>query len=303
MTHSKRIAINIIALVVATLGTQRSLAADPTQTDYATERATRAKELTQPFAWFSLVALQWLKPGATTVGSAPDNSVVITNAPAHLATFDEKGAQVTLTAHDPSLMLHGVPLRTGPQYTVIGTGEDDSSALASGTLRLWVIDRGGRRYLRIKDSQAAALKHFHGLRWYSIDEHYRVQARWVPDTPPYVMQVMNKIGQITPVTVPGHVEFEFNGKKQTLVPMEASKEGLFLVFRDQTYRTTTDGGGRFLETAAPSNGLDRPGTVILDFNQAVDPPCAYSPFATCPLASKENRLPIEMPAGEKRYDD
>lgn len=114
---------------------------------------------------------------------------------------------------------------------------------------------------------------------------------------------MNKLGQITPVTVPGHVKFELNGTMQTLVPMEADKERLWFVFRDQTYQQTTDGGGRFLEATPPPNGLNKPGPGILDFNEAVNPPCAYSPFATCPLASKENRLPFEIPAGVKRYED
>lgn len=301
MTHSRRIVTYFIYLLIAVSATQSSFALDNNQPDYAAERAARARSLTQPFGWFSLTALQWLKPGPTTVGSAADNSVVLADGPAHLATFEEKGGQVYVTVHDPSLRLHGSPLGAG--HTLIGTGEDDNAALTVGTIRLWVIDRGGRHYLRIKDSQASALKHFHGLRWYPTNQHYRIQARWVPNSPPYVMQVMNKLGQITPVTVPGHVEFELNGTKQTLVPMEADNERLWFVFRDQTYRQTTDGGGRFLETAPPSNGLASPGTVILDFNQAVNPPCAYSPFATCPLASKENRLPIDVPAGEKRYEN
>ena len=88
----------------------------------------------------------------------------------------------------------------------------------------------------------------------------------------------------------------------SFVCLGASPEGqrLGLV---ANFRTATDSGGRFLTTDAPSNSLDHPGTVILDFNQAVNPPCAYSPFATCPLAAKENRLPVAIPAGEKRYED
>lgn len=300
MAHSRRIVTFLMYFVFIATATHSSRALDGDQPDYAAERAARAQKLTRPYGWFSLTALQWLKPGDTTLGSAADSSVVLADAPAHLATFEEKDGQVAVTAHDPSLTLRGLPLDKG---SVIGTGEEDDSALASGSLRIWVIDRGGRRYLRVKDSRAAALQHFHGLRWYAPDKHYRLLARWIPNSPPYVMRVRNKIGQITPVTVPGHVEFELNGTKQTLVPMEINPDGLWFVFRDQTYRQTTDGGGRFLQTGHPSNGLDRPGAVILDFNQAVNPPCAYSPFATCPLAPEEDRLPIEVPAGEKRYED
>jgi uncharacterized protein (DUF1684 family) len=116
------------------------------------------------------------------------------------------------------------------------------------------------------------------------------------------MSVVNKLGQIMPVQVPGYVEFTLDGKTYQLTPMEADKDSLFFVFRDETFRTTTDGGGRFLNTEAPSNGIDKPGTVVLDFNLATNPPCAYSPFATCPLATPQNRLPITITAGEKRYE-
>jgi uncharacterized protein (DUF1684 family) len=228
---------------------------------------------------------------------------VLADAPAHLVTFEQKDGKVIVTADSPSLLLHGQRLIAGVPQSVVGSGEDSGSALSSGTLRLWVIDRGGRRYLRVKDSRSTTLQQFHGLRWYPPNEHYRVEARWIPSSPPYEMHVLNKIGEISLVKVPGHVEFTLDGTKQMLVPMEAGKEGLWFVFRDLTSRRTTDGGGRFLSARGPSNGLDHRGTVILDFNQAVNPPCAYTPFATCPLASKENRLQIEIPAGEKRYDN
>ena len=85
--------------------------------------------------------------------------------------------------------------------------------------------------------------------------------------------------------------------------MDATGGTLWFVFRDETFHRTTDGGGRFLTADSPSNGLGKPGTVVLDFNEAVNPPCAYSAFATCPLASPENRLTVAVPAGEKRYGE
>lgn len=298
MRTSRRIAALFACLVIASA---TSLCAPASaQPDYAADRADRAKSLTQSYGWLSLVALEWLKPGDTTVGSAPGNTLVLAGAPAQLATFEQKDGKVTLTASAPSLTLDDHPLVPG---AVIGSSEDDGSALASGRLRLWVIDRGGQRYLRVKDPQASTLRQFHGLSWYPPDPHFRIPARWVPDTPPHQLHVTNEIGQVSTVTVPGHVEFDLNGTRQTLIPIEAdSKEGLWFVFRDETYLQTTYGGGRFLYTDVPSNGLDHPGAVTLDFNQAVNPPCAYSPFATCPLAPREARLSVAVPAGEKRYD-
>ena len=296
-SSAQRFAVSIPLLVVLCATVAHGQAQS---TDYAKERAERAQGLTTPYGWFSLVALDWLKPGTSTVGSARDNSVIIAGAPAHLMTLEQKGGKVTLLASDPSLTVEG---KRVDGSTPIGENEDDSAALASGTLRMWAIHRGDRRYLRVKDSNAPALKNFHGLNWYAPAKRYRVEARWIPYTTPHTLKVTNKLGQVTPVPVPGYVEFELDGTKQTLVPMEASKDGLFFVFRDLTAWTTTDGGGRFLSVDAPAAGLDKPGTVTIDFNEAVNPPCAYSPYATCPLASPENRLTVSVAAGEKRYEE
>jgi hypothetical protein len=112
MIDSRRIATCLIGLIVATSTTQMGLAIDSTRPDYGVERAVRAKSLAQPFGWFSFTALQRLKSGMTTVGSAPDNSVVLEDALAHLATFEEKDGQVTFRAHDLSLTLHNATLST-----------------------------------------------------------------------------------------------------------------------------------------------------------------------------------------------
>ena len=291
--------VSLVPPVHAAARVRASPAAAAGAPDYAKERAESAKELTEPYGWFSLVALGWMKPGVTTVGSAKGSSVEPRGVRAHLVTLEQRDGRVTIKDAAPGVMLGGRAAAAGME---VGADERDGSALRSGTVRMWAIDRGGQRYLRVKDSEAPALKGFHGLRWYAPDARYRVEARWVPYPTPHTMKVMNKLGQITPVPAPGYVEFAMDGKTLRLTPMSASEKGLFFVFRDATYRQTTDGGGRFLETAAPSNGLTKEGTVVLDFNEATNPPCAYSPYATCPLASPENRLEVAVEAGEKRYE-
>ena len=286
-------------LAVATIFPPSFVNAFASPPDYSKERVERAKDLTQPYGWVSLVALQPLRPGTATVGSAPDNSLVLAHAPAHLLQLADRNGAVTIEAADGSLKLHGESPRPGTQ---VSSDEDDAAALTSGTLKMWVIDRGGKRYLRVKDSSAPALKNFHGLRWYAPNPRYRVVAHWVPDAEPHKLKTVNKLGQVSESSVPGHVEFEVDGVKQTLVPLEAGTDSLWFVFRDQTYTKDTDQGGRFLTAPAPSNGLTQKGDLELDFNQAVNPPCAYSPYATCPLAAKENRLTVAIKAGEKRYD-
>jgi uncharacterized protein (DUF1684 family) len=268
--------------------------------NYAAERTENAKELTQPYGWFSLIGLESIRPGVTTVGSAKDNSVIVAAAPAHLMTLSTKDNLVTVTAAAPCLNFREKPVSAG---FVFPEDEKLSSGLGCNTLRFWAIHRGNQRYLRIKDSNAPALQHFHGLNWYTPDPRFRVIAHWILYPTPHTMNVMNKLGQITPVPVPGYVEFALEGKTYKLTPMEADKDSLFFVFRDETFKETTDGGGRFLSTAAPTNGIAQPGTVVLDFNEATNPPCAYTPYATCPLATAENRLPVSITAGEKRYQD
>ncbi len=272
----------------------------PTAAAYAHERAERATGLTGPYGWFSLIALDWLKPGTTTVGSAKDNAIVLPGTAAHLLTLSQAGGTVTATATAAGVTSKGKPLALGQP---LPKDEEDSSALAAGSVRMWVIDRGDKQYLRVKDANAPALKSFHGLRWYAPDPAFRVEARWVPFAKPHTLHFLNQLQQVSDVEEPGQVEFTLGGKHCTLTPLSATDKGLWFVLRDLTSVKDTDQGGRFLYTDAPSNGLKAAGTVVLDFNEAVNPPCAYSPYATCPLAAQENRLSVAVPAGEKRYEE
>ena len=267
--------------------------------DYAQMRAERAAALTAPDGWFSLVALARLAPGETTVGSAPGNTVVIQHVPAQLLTLRTAGSQVTLQKVSPGVWLGS---RLAHASEVISDDESPANALHLNQVQMWAIDRGGERYLRVKDPRANERLHFHGLRWYAPDAAYRVEARWVPYATPQPLKIVNRLGQVTEAKVPGYVEFRIDGRRQTLVPLPEDDGSLFFVFTDRTSLSDTDGGGRFLSASAPGHGLDRPGIVTLDFNEAVNPPCAYSPFATCPQAPRENRLKVAIPAGEKRYE-
>jgi uncharacterized protein (DUF1684 family) len=273
--------------------------ADGGAPDYKALRAQRADGLTRPDGWFSLVALEWLKDGDTTVGSAAGNALVLEHVPAHLLTLHKADGEVTVETVAPGLTLAGQTVSDG---ALMSADEDEAHALRSGDVQMWVIDRGGQRYLRVKDPMAKERLHFHGLRWYAPQPAYRVTAKWVPFTGGHTLAVTNKLGQVSKEPVPGYAEFTLGGKTETLTPM-VEDGSLFFVFRDTTGRLETDGGGRFLSATQPSHGMSQPGTVVVDFNEAVNPPCAYSPFATCPLAPKENRLAVAVPAGEKRYGE
>ena len=146
---------------------------------------------------------------------------------------------------------------------------------------------------------------FQGLKWYPPNEAYRVQAKWTPYNPPRQVPVPTILGTEVMSEVPGVAEFTLDGKAYRLEPVleKPDDKQLFFVFRDATSKVETYGAGRFLYTPLPDRGLAQPGEIVLDFNRAENPPCAYTPYATCPLPLPQNRLPVAIPAGQLRYHE
>ncbi len=261
-------------------------------------RKQEAKELVAMGSWLSLVALQPLDHGDVTVGSAAGNRLQLEHGAAHAMVLHMAGDAVSLTAVDPAVMVGTKPARVGQVI-----GKDDTLAWNGQTAT--VIRRtGNRTFLRVADPQSPNLRAFHALRFYPVDPQYRIVAKWVPYAPPHTLRMGTVTGDVLMLPAPGYAEFMVNGVVVRLEPYpDTETGGLSFLFRDGTGLKTTYGAGRELEAAAPSNGIAKPGTLVLDFNLATNPPCAYTGFATCPLATKENRFSIEIPAGEKRYHD
>jgi uncharacterized protein (DUF1684 family) len=267
-------------------------------------RSQREKEIAAPDGWLTLVALDWLKPGVNSFGTAADNQVRINaKAPDHFGLLTVSGATVQLLSRPEGfpadLMLDGKPAREGP----LSADDANPSTLSWHGLTMIVLPRGGRYALRIKDADSPARVQFHGLRWYAPDLHFTVEARWIPHTPPHTLKIPTIIGTTLDLPAPGVAEFTLNGKMFRLEPvLESPRDtSLFFILRDTTSQTTTYQAGRFLRTAFPDHGLSAPGTLVLDFNQLYNPPCAYTPYATCPLPPDQNRLPVALEAGEQRY--
>lgn len=213
--------------------------------------------------------------------------------PAHAGAFDLEGKEVTINlAPEVHATVAGKVLTTAKL-------DPDNSGHASlveiGSLQFYVIVRGERVGIRLKDLESPAISNFKGLTFYPLDLNYRVSATWEPSDGKKTIDVPNVLGDVTHVHVPGMVVFEINGRQQRLTALGGDpSKGLSFVFNDLTAKTDTYPGGRFLDTDAVVNG-----TVILDFNRAYNPPCAVTPYATCPLAPKENRLAVAISAGEK----
>ncbi len=263
-------------------------------------RQQRAKELTGPRSWFSLVALQPVTPGDLSVGSAPGNRLRLEHGPAHAFTLHIAGDKITLAAVDPSVALG----RTHPNAgDAVPVSDSPEASLQWNGLWANVIHRtGDQLYLRVGDPHSSNLEHFHGLNFYPVDPTYRLTAKWVPYPPGHELRMGTVLGTTLVQTSPGYVEFSLKGQTIRL-DATGTDAGLEFAFRDGTYRSTTYGAGRQLAADPPSHGIAQPGAVVLDFNKAINWPCAYTEYGTCPLPPVQNRFAAEIPAGEKRYHD
>jgi uncharacterized protein len=267
-------------------------------------RERRAREIDAPDGWLTLVGLDWLKPGVNSLGAAADNQIQVhAQAPDHigLLTVSNKTVQLLSPAggFPPDLKIDGQPAREGP-LVVAGA---KPSIIGWHGVTIVVLERGDRFALRTKDADSPTRKGFHGLNWYAADPHLSVDAQWIPFAPPHTEKIPTVIGTTLELPAPGIAEFTLEGRTFRLEPVleDPTEKSLFFILRDETSRTTTYQAARFLHTGFPNHGLDKPGTLILDFNRLENPPCAYTPYATCPLPPEKNRLPVAIEAGEERY--
>ena len=259
--------------------------------------ASRIARLTAPDGWLSLVGLEWLQPGTNRIGSSADNDMVLARMPAHLGTIT--------WADDGTL---SILLGNGQGATIDGKIEtsavmlDDSHAhpttVAFGSVNFIAIDRGGRKGLRVRDREAETRARFAGIARFPVDPAWRIVADWQPLDPPFPLATGTVIGTIENYPAPGKAVFERDGRRYELYPVieVPGDTQLFLIFADATSGRETYGAARFLYADMP-----RDGKIVLDFNKAYNPPCAFTPYATCPLAPPENRLALRVEAGELKY--
>ncbi len=270
-------------------------------------REERVHKLQAPDGWFSVVGLDWLVAKDTSFGSAPDNHIHLGgSSDAHLGIFHLENGSVHLlppaSGFPAGLRVNGQPAQT---QILAADDSKNPTKLTDGTLTMFLIRRGDRIGLRTKDSQAPARLNFHGLHWYAPNPAYVIHARWIPYPQPKTEQVPTILGTTTPMQAPGIAEFSLNGQTYRLEPVleDPADTSLFFIVRDTTSSTKTYGAGRFVYTSFPDHGLKNPGELLIDLNKLVNPPCAYIPYATCPLPPKQNRLQVALPVGEQRYHD
>jgi uncharacterized protein (DUF1684 family) len=243
----------------------------------------RNQGLREPDSWLTLVGLFWLHPGDNTIGSAPTNDFILPekSAPQHVGILHLEGDKITFHPADHSAA------------KVLSYDDEKPDQVHAGSVLFFIIKRGDRYAVRAKDSQSPTLKNFAGLTYFPINPALHFEARLIPDAKK--IPILNILGETEMQDSPGLVEFKYQGSTYHLRPIFEGKT-LFFLFKDPTNKELTYQAGRMLNTPLPVDGK-----VDLDFNRSYNPPCTFTPYATCPLPPPENRLPFAVEAGEKRY--
>lgn len=268
--------------------------------DQAAWRAQRREELLAPDGWTSLVGLHWIEPGAHYIGRDRDNGIRLDVGPGQFGMIDLEPPRIRLVPNrDAQLQLDGKPLRGTTMLRADDAPEGPSRiGFDEGKGVATVIRRGQRYALRVRHADAPARTGFTRLEYWPGGRDWVVNARFVPHRPARAIPIVNIVGTVEPTPNPGAVVFRRDGREYRLEALEA-EDGLFLIFADRTSGHGSYGSGRYLDAPAP----DAQGRVRLDFNRAYNPPCAFTPFATCPLPPPENRLDLAIRAGERMYSN
>jgi uncharacterized protein (DUF1684 family) len=271
------------------------------KSDYRQEiakwRADHEAELKDENGWLTVAGLFWLKDGVNSVGAGKGFDIELTEnfRQGKFGTIDFQNGKAVLKVED------GVEaFADGKQVSeieLVSDAQGKPTVIQTGSQTFYLIKREERFGIRLKDKNSKERVNFAGLKWFPVNEKYKVEAKFEAFQTPKEVLIPNVLGGNFKMKSPGILRFRLNGRKYALEPvLEEGSDELFIVFRDLTYKTETYGAGRFLYAKQTADGK-----VILDFNKSENPPCAFTPFATCPLPPPQNRLEVEINAGEKRY--
>ena len=269
----------------------------------------RWKELNNESGWLTLIGLFWLNDGANKCGSDPSQDIVLPKekVPLLFAEFNLDRGRIFFVPLDEEIKIDGKDVKTvlkekrgsmniEPLIELKSDAEDKPTIVTFRSLTFQIIKRGDKLGLRVKDSQNPDRLNFKGTEFYPADLKWRLDAQFEPYNPPKPMPITNVLGMESAEASPGAVKFEVNGKEYRLDAItEKDEPRLFMIISDTTSGKDSYPAGRYLYVDPP----DASGHMIIDFNKAYSPPCAFTKFATCPLPPKQNRLPFAVEAGEK----
>lgn len=262
-------------------------------------RTARDRRLRSPESWVALTALHWLTPGGHELGQHPSAAIRLEGhdvppLAGHLLVTDD--LQATIRPHQDAKLMHdGEPI--SDELPLADDADGNPTVVEIGSLRMHLIRRGADRErlaLRVRDTKAAALAAFEGIPHFPIDPAWRVIGRLERAAEGQTVAVPDVVGDVLQEASPGSVILPMPGGEHRLRAIEEDENRLWLIFADATNGTETYAAGRFLVTEP----VDDEGSVVVDFNLTYNMPCVFSPYATCPLPPKGNRLPIRVTAGE-----
>lgn len=317
---------SLAALVLAACG--KSPVTDPAahRAEVDAWHAERVARLTSETGWLTLVGLYWLKDGENTFGRAPSNAFALDHAalpdtlgsffveevpgpdgkPTRQVRFTKRpGAEVLLRGSEKGPDGVEVAFQRPIDQVVMlpDAAEGGPTQLQTGSLRFFVIERGGRLGIRIRDTEHPLRKSFAGIERWPVSPDWVFDAEWVPYDPPRPIKIGTIIGTVEEMPAWGQFRFRKGLRTYALdaVLEVPGDEELFVMFKDDTSGRSTYGAGRFMYIPIPKDPT-KPGRVRVDFNKSYNPPCAFNEFATCPLPPAQNWLSgIAIEAGEKKY--
>ena len=272
------------------------VSSDPYQAEIQKFQQDHEAQLKTDTGWLTIAGLYFLSQPVTTFGSGPLNDIVLpAGAPEKAGTFQLKSGKVSVKAEPGvTFMLESKPVT---EKLLKSDGEGPPDRLSLGDLQLWVHQSGDRPSIRLRDKNSKLRKEFVGTSWFPINAAYKVEGTYTPYATPKTVEVPNILGDIDKMPVPGIVSFTINGQEMKMEPIaEPGDKEFWFVFRDLTSGHETYPAARFMYLPTPVNGK-----MMIDFNRAENPPCAYNPYSTCPLPFEQNRLKTRIEAGEKAY--
>jgi uncharacterized protein len=272
-------------------------APDAYQQEIEAWRAGRLERLTAPAGWLSLVGLHWLPAqGRITLGNGADNDIDLGHGPVRLGALEIAGGELAFEP-DPASGAHIDGVAVSAPMKLSSDAEGKASVIVSGTLSLQLIERAGRKALRVRDSEAATRTGFAGIPYFEVDPSWRIEARFERYPQARTIEVATVVGTLEAYPNPGRIVFERDGRTHQLEALvEKGSEAYFLIFADRTSGRESYGMARYLY-AGPEQGE----AITIDFNRAYNPPCAFTAHATCPMPPEGNRLDLAVRAGERKY--
>ena len=278
------------------LGCNKKNETDPAySSEIANWHNKRVQNLKKETGWLNLAGLYWLKQGENSFGSDRSNDIIFPpNSPLKIGSIILTDSVARLKVNENiDVTINGNKVKEALLQNDLS---GNPTVMSARSYKWFIIKRGNKYGIRLRDLNSPAVKSFPGIETYPVDKSWRIEASYVKFLEPHKMMVPTILGTVEENVANGNLSFTKDGKKYSLVPI-VEDDSYFLIFADETNGEETYGAGRFLYTSLP----DSNGKVILDFNKAYNPPCAFTEYATCPLPPKDNYLHLKVTAGEKKF--